>query len=150
MLLEGVNFDSGDEFERDGASPSPKKKTTPVQKRKRGEEEEEEEKEDKEEQEEKEKKENKRIRRGGSRWNREGRHVENVSVTTTMQFGTPMSFIQSLLMQISSWNITIINNYYYGGNRRDRGQGRGGQGQSRGQGREGQGQGQRREGWGKH
>ena len=51
----------------------------PVQKRKRGEEEEEEEKEDKEEEEEKEKKENKRIRRGGSRWNRGGRHVENVS-----------------------------------------------------------------------
>ena len=121
MLLEGVNFDSSDEFERDGASPSPKKKLTPAQKRKRGEEEEEEEKEDKEEEEEKEKEENKRIGRGGSRWNRGGRHVENLSVTTTMQFGTPMSFIQSLLMQISSRNITIINNYYYRGNGRGRG-----------------------------
>ena len=117
-----------------------KKKPTPVQKRKRGEEEEEEEKEDKEEEEEKKKK-NKRIRRGGSRWNRGGRHVENVSVTTTMQFGTPLSFIQSLLMQISSRIITIVHNYYYGGYGRGQGQ------RSQGKRREGQGP---REGWGKH
>ena len=59
-----------------------------------------------------------------ARWNRGGRHVENVSVTTTMQFGTPLSFLQSSLMQILSRNTTIINNYYYGGGRRGRGQGR--------------------------
>jgi len=51
-----------------------------------------------------------------ARWNRGGRHVENVSVTTTMQFGTPLSFLSS--------NTTIINNYYYGGGRIGRGQGR--------------------------
>ena len=32
-----------------------------------------------------------------------------------MQFGTPPSFLQSSLMQISGRNITIINNYYYEG-----------------------------------
>ena len=53
-----------------GPAQHRKKKLTPAQKRKRGEEEEEEEKEDKEEEEEKEKEENKRIGRGGSRWNR--------------------------------------------------------------------------------
>ena len=41
-----------------------------------------------------------------------------------MQFGTPLSFLQSSLMQILSRNTTIINNYYYGGGRRGRGQGR--------------------------
>jgi len=37
MLLDGVNFDSGDEFERDGASPSPKKKNQRLYKKGRGE-----------------------------------------------------------------------------------------------------------------
>ena len=90
MLLEGMNFD---EFEREegGNTPSPKKKSA-VEKRRR-----EDEKEEKEEEEKKEKEENKiKIRRGGARWNRGGRHVENASVTTTMQFGTPLSFYNHL------------------------------------------------------
>ena len=99
-------------------------------------EEREEDEEKEEEKEEKEKENDKRIRRGGAGW-RGGRHVENVrlSVITTMQFGTPLLFIQSSLTQISSRNITIIHNYYYGG----RG---GGQGN-----RQGWGQGNR-QGWG--
>ena len=36
MLLDGVNFDSGDEFERDGASPSPKKKPNACTKKEEG------------------------------------------------------------------------------------------------------------------
>ena len=132
MLLEGVDFE---EFGR-GNTPSPKRKSSMAEKRKR--EEDGVEKEEREEDEEKEEKEKendkKRIRRGGAGW-RGGRHVENVrlSVITTMQFGTPLLFIQSSLMQISSRNITIIHNYYYGGSGgRGRGQGnRQGWGQAR-------------------
>ena len=112
MLLEGVDFEKFGP----GNTPSPKRKSSVAEKRKR--EEERVEKEEGEEDEEKEEKENdkKRIRRGGAGW-RGGRHVENVrlSVITSMQFGTPLLFIQSSLMQISSRNITIIHNYYYGG-----------------------------------
>ena len=79
MLLEGVTLD---EFAGEGGekTPSPKAKK-PGEKRKR-----EGDKEDKEEEKEKEKGKEKRVRRGGVRWQRGGRHVENVSVTTTMQF----------------------------------------------------------------
>ena len=78
--------------------------------------EEDEEKEEKKKEKEEKENDKKRIRRGGAGW-RGGRHVENVrlSVITTMQFGTPLLFIQSSLMQILSRNITIIHNYYYGG-----------------------------------
>ena len=150
MLLEGVDFE---EFGR-GNTPSPKRKSSiyMAEKRKREEgveKEEREEDEEKEEEKEEKEKENdkKRIRRGGAGW-RGGRHVENVrlSVITTMQFGTPLLFIQSSLTQISSRNITIIHNYYYGG----RGGGRGGlgrQGNRQGWGQQAWGQGHR-QGWG--
>ena len=145
MLLEGVDFE---EFGR-GNTPSPKRKSSMAEKRKREEEgvEKEEREEDEEKEEEKEEKEmenDKRIRRGGAGW-RGGRHVENVrlSVITSMQFGTPLLLIQSSLTQISSRNITIIHNYYYGG----RGGGQGNR-QGWGQGnRQGWGQGNR-QGWG--
>ena len=148
MLLEGVDFE---EFGR-GNTPSPKRKSSiyMAEKRKREEgveKEEREEDEEKEEKEEKKENDKKRIRRGGAGW-RGGRHVENVrlSVITTMQFGTPLLFIQSSLTQISSRNITIIHNYYYGG----RGGGRGGwgrQGNRQGWGQQAWGQGHR-QGWG--
>ena len=67
----------------------------------------------------------------------QGRKTCRKCVTTTMQFGTPLSFLQSSLMQISSRQITIINNYYYQPHWR----GGGGQGQRQRQG-QGQGQGQ--------
>ena len=90
MLLEGVNFDEFAEQDR-GTTPSPKtKKNTVVQKRKRKEKVEEEEEEEKETA-------KKRIRRGGARWHRGGRHVENVSVTTTMQFGTLHTVIFTII-----------------------------------------------------
>ena len=81
MLLEGVTLD---EFAGEGGEkkPSPKAKNNPGEKRKR-----EVDKEDEEEKE-KEKQKEKRVRRGGARWQRGGRHVENVSVTTTMQFSS--------------------------------------------------------------
>ena len=127
MLLESVNFEEFDS-EGGGNTPSPKKKNV-GEKRKRDEEKEE--KKGEEEKKEKEENDKKRIRRGGGRWNGRGRYVENVSVTTTMQFGTPLSFLflQSSLMQISSRQITIINNYYY----QPRWRGGGGQGQPQGQ-----------------
>ena len=138
MLLERVDFEKFGP----GNTPSLKRKSSMAEKRKREEErvekeegEEDEEKEEKEKEKEEKEKDKKRIRRGGAGW-RGGRHVENVrlSVITTMQFGTPLLFIQSSLTQISSRNITIIHNYYYGG----RG---GGQGNRRGWGQEARGQG---------
>ena len=84
MLLKGVNFE---EFDGEGAGNTPSQKQKPFgQKRRREEEEEKKEKNDK-----------RKIRRGGGRWNRGGRHIENVSVTTTIQFGiyTSLSFLQS-------------------------------------------------------
>ena len=73
-LLEGVNFD---EFKGEGGrnTPSPKKKSV-VQKRR---EDEIEEKEEEEEKKEKEENDTKKIRWGVARWNRGGRHIENVS-----------------------------------------------------------------------
>ena len=78
MLLEGVTLD---EFAGEGGekNPSPKAKNNPGEKRKREMDKEDEEKEEKQE---------KRVRRGGARWQRGVRHVENVSVTTTMQFSS--------------------------------------------------------------
>ena len=75
MLLEGVNLD---EFAGEGGekktSPKPKKEPWEKRKREGGEED---------------KKTRKRWRkRGGVRWQRGGRHVENVSVTTIMQFSS--------------------------------------------------------------
>ena len=55
------------------------------------------------------------MRRGGVRWQRGGEHVENVSQPPCSLVATPLSFLHSSLTQISSRNITIVNNYYYGG-----------------------------------
>ena len=94
MLLEGVNFE---EFDDEGAGKTSPPKQKPFGQKRRREEEVggKEEEEEKEEEGEKKEQHKKKIRRGGAgRWNRGGRHVENVSVTTTMQFGiyTSLSF----------------------------------------------------------
>ena len=53
-----------------------------------------------------------RERGRGASW-RLGRHIENVSFTITSLVYTTHSFYT--LMQISSRQITIVNNYYYQG-----------------------------------
>ena len=64
------------------------------------------------------------MRRGGVRWQRGGgEHVENVSQPPCSLVATPLSFLHSFLTQISSRNITIVNNYYYGSGGRGGGQG---------------------------
>ena len=95
---------------------------------------------DKEDEEEKEEKQEKRVRRGGARWQRGVRHVENVSQPPCILVATPLSFLHSSLTQISSRNITIVNNYYYGS---------GGRGGNR-QGNKGHVQGKQEASWGQH
>ena len=91
MLLKGVNFE-GFDGEGAGNTPSPKQKLFGQKRRREEEIGGKEEEEEKEEEDEKIENDKKKIRRGGGRWNRGGRHVENVSVTTNMQFGMYTSF----------------------------------------------------------